>query len=174
MSSCSAESVTSDIAAAASKDAASKISGYGQYSGFSADYQDYEHYGDASGYTAYAGKIALPLDQKRRQGFWCCVFPWMAIGDGYDSDGAMLERIGKESLMSVDGVRDATAPPSRTLSKDEDEVSTESDIFGEKLSDKERQAVLARLGLAQPDPAATDADARGMKVESRRNDFSKK
>jgi hypothetical protein len=98
----------------------------------------------------------------------------MAIGDGYDSDGAMSERIGKESLMSVDGVRDATAPPSRTLSKDEDEVSTESDIFGEKLSDKERQAVLARLGLAQPDPAARDADARCMTVESRRNDFSKK
>jgi hypothetical protein len=158
-------------AAAVSKDAAAskESSAYGQYSGFSADYQNYEDYGDPSGYTSYAGKISLPLDQKRRQGLWCCVFPWMtsSSGDGYDSDRDMSDPAGKESVVSVvDGVRDTTAPPSRTLSKDDDEVSTESDIFGEKLSDKERQAVLARLGLAQPDPATTDADASSITVDA--------
>ena len=150
----SAGSITSDVATELSVTETStgqapspSSTSYGKYSGFSTGYNEYEHYNDAAAYTAYAGTPIL--GEKKQQGLWCCLFPWMAANKGDDNSTAE----GKESLVSV--TDKVSNPLARSVSKDDDDVSTGSGVFGEKLSDKDRQAVLARLRLAQPDPSTT-------------------
>lgn len=127
---------------------------YGSYAGFAADYSEYEHYGH---YSAYSGIPVVMGEKNSNQSFWCCLFPWMAAPPPLESeDNNMISSMDldtkQESLVTVqEGRTSSTGPPSRSGSKDDDEVSTGSDVFGEKLSDKDRQAVLARLRLAQPD-----------------------
>lgn len=135
----------------------SQGSSYGRYSGFGSDYAYYENY--SSAYTSYSGTNnvipSLMGGNKKQQGFWCCLFPWTTSIKNNDELETQEEEIdftnsgGRERLVSVG----TTSSASRTLSRDDDEVSTGSDIFGEKLSEKEKQAVLARLGLGQPDIA---------------------
>ena len=150
-------------------------SSYGQYSGFSSDYDDYERYG----YTAYAtnattnankGSSIIPSllggnnSKSDPNKFWCCIFPWMSKEADLDEGGEEAKEIQPASqsqdivektpevLTSID-----TAGSSSSVARSndqDDEVSTGSDVFGEKLSDKEKQAVLARLRLAQPDHLA--------------------
>lgn len=123
-----------------------KALSYGNYSGFSTDYSEYEHY------SSYDN---LQLLKKDDQPFWCCLFPWIRqLGDNDDSDpessSFTVGEPGQESMidLQVDG---RSGSLSRVASKDDDEVSTGSDILGERLSEKDRQAVLARLRLAEPD-----------------------
>lgn len=136
-----------------------------QYAGFSSDYPDYQNYNYHSTY----GAPALLMDKKEQQGFWCCLFPWMnQTGQDLDFLDDEVEAqqqhhilhpsASQESLVSVGeglkGLRhhQIMPAPNATRSKDDDELSsTGSDVFGEKLSDRERQAVLARLRLSQPD-----------------------
>ena len=137
---------------------------YGSYAGFASDYSEYEHYGH---YSAYSG-IPVVGEKSSNESFWCCLFPWMAAPPPLTSEGnniisSMDLETKQESLVTVqEGGTSSNGPPSRSGSKDDDEVSTGSDMFGEKLSDKDRQAVLARLRLAQPDatgPASPPTDA---------------
>jgi hypothetical protein len=142
---------------------------HGRYSGFHAtDYDDCYQPGDY--YSAYAEKAdmvpSLLDNTKQSLPFWCCLFPWMS-GDRMitvEEQPAAVE--GKESLVNVSETSNHSNP-SRNASGDDDETSTGSDMldetstgsdmFGEKLSEKDRQAVLARLRLAQPDAAPNGA-----------------
>jgi hypothetical protein len=66
-----------------------------------------------------------------------------------------------ESLLSVgNGLKDLHNMPTRSRYKDDDELSsTGSDLFGERLSDRGRQAVLVyRLRSSQPDPIAANTN----------------
>ena len=121
---------------------------YGNYTGFSSDYSEYEHYGDYSTY----GK--LDVFNKKDQPFWCCLMPWAKRQEqveAMDGTSSVLQQgPGQESMVDVQE-NSHSGQLSRSSSKDDDEVSTGSDVLGERLSDKDRQAVLARLRLAQPD-----------------------
>lgn len=138
-----------------------------QYAGFSADYPDYQNYNYHSTYGAPALLKDHEANNKENQSFWCCLFPWLNHSgpdldflENDDEIHMLNTSASHESLVSVgDGLKDLrtnTNMPTRVgggSSKDDDELSsTGSDVFGEKLSDKDRQAVLARLGLCQPDP----------------------
>ncbi len=128
------------------------VTSYGNYSGFAPDYSEYEHYGH---YASYSGTTMVIGNNKKNESFWCCLFPWMATpnpDEGEENDASLNDvNAGQESLVGVQESGTSSTGPSRAGSKDDDEVSTGSDVFGEKLSDKDRQAVLARLRLAQPD-----------------------
>ena len=117
-------------------------------------------------------------NRKTAHNLLCCIFPWLAEqpkinhaeGDGNNTRELLLE--GKDpaentvqtpsSHSHVTQQGDyADSDVQRTDSKDEedgagggdgDSVSTNSsNNFGEKLSDRDRQALLARLRLAQPE-----------------------
>jgi hypothetical protein len=127
---------------------------YGKYAGFAADYTEYDSYADPGSYTSYAFKRSSVIDVKSdgsgktEGGLWCCLFPWI----GGPSQEELEYQKWKDQYS---GVPSQAAAPMRSPSKDDDSVSTGSGVFGEKLSAKDRQAVLARLRLAQPDPAVS-------------------
>jgi hypothetical protein len=134
-------------------------SSYGNYSGFQSDYPPYQQgYNDAQHDTYYHHDTYSPdyLGEKsQKNSLFYCLFPWLK---------AQPQRIGSEAPFAepaqsyAEIVDDSQRPKSP---RDDDETSNSSDVLGEKLSDKERQAVLARLGLAQPEASAaaqTDAE----------------
>ena len=113
-------------------------SSYGKYAGFATDYADYEQYGGE--YDNYS-RSSLVLGQKNNSdGPWCCLFPWVTkTKEVTEGD-------------SEDKVAPALALSHTESSKSDDEVSTSgSGIYGEKLTENERAAVLARLHLATPE-----------------------
>lgn len=134
---------------------------YGTYEGFNNDYSEYEHYGN---YSLAAGTPTLLLGQKYpsdQQSFWCCLFPWLTNSNSLpptEDSSEVQEADGDESTVEVNGSQHRR-PYSRSNSKEDDETSTGSDAFGEKLSEKDRQAVLARLRLASPDATETAGPA---------------
>jgi hypothetical protein len=135
------------------KQSASAISlSQGQYAGFGLDYHDYQHYDYSGGYATGWSKNQVPTllgGQKKKNSMFCLCFPWLSSKDDLEDENSEQE---PESLISVK--KEEKESLSRSASGEDDEVSTgSSDVFGEKLSDKDRQAVLARLRLAQPDAA---------------------
>jgi hypothetical protein len=113
-------------------------SSYGQYSGFQADY--YAGYGGediAYDHDPYAPTIFGGQGGKKGDNIWCCLFPWFANKKAVDEES--------ESSVHTNGSL------KRSLSKDDDDLSTGSGVYGEKLTDKDRMAVLARLRLPQSD-----------------------
>lgn len=125
-------------------------SSYGQYSGFRHDYYSHDLHNDS---YYYHDTYASPFVVGRRKsengmGFWKgllpCLFPWTS------AQGRLVEDPEK-----ADGQSGGSAAK-RTASKDEDERSNSSEIMGEKLSEKERMAVLNRLRLGQPDAVQSD------------------
>lgn len=183
-----ATAATSSSAATSPSPSKVSPSSYGAYSGFHHDYSDYENYGDYN----LAGTPMMILGPKsplhessrgQREPFWCCLFPWI----NYSSANSALppseyseEATPQESLVHVNGSGNGNGTKDTAMQKqkqkqdsgtssddnDEDETSTVgSDVFGEKLSDKDRQAVLARLRLASPDVASsseTDESGSGL------------
>ncbi|KAG7354709.1 hypothetical protein IV203_004065 [Nitzschia inconspicua] len=148
------------------KMAAAKAAGH--YTGFSADYHDFENYAYHSSYGNYGdvaaggNMVATHLDAPHREEvpWWCCFFPWITGEKMIEDDSSsMLDQefahnkfsVGEETSQKING--NIQRGSSGSSSKEDDEVSTSSDVFGEKLSDKDRQAVIARLRLAQPDTA---------------------
>jgi hypothetical protein len=142
----------------------------GQYTGFSSDYHDFEHYVKHSYvYEEQPGSgvpvnLGLTVRGETKQ-WWCCLFPWME-GDHMElEDGggplAKLEHgsIEHSQIHAESPGSDVHTSSSRGSSADEDEVSTSSEMFGEKLSEKDRQAVLARLRLAPPDEKQSSASS---------------
>eukprot|EP00934_Nitzschia_sp_Nitz4_P003228 Nitzschia sp. Nitz4//scaffold197_size40390//18096//19943//NITZ4_007516-RA/size40390-processed-gene-0.3-mRNA-1//1//CDS//3329540481//3218//frame0 len=112
---------------------------YGKYSGFAVtDYSDYEHFGDYYSYRDHH-------EQRGTESMWCCLFPWL-VKPSHDDEEEQLLHSGQ----SVADEEESTCGiPSRAIS--DDEISTGSAGFGEKLTEKERQAVLARLRLIEAD-----------------------
>jgi hypothetical protein len=132
----------------------------GQYSGFVADYSDFDSYSFYDSYSGFAnnGKgvsVATHFEPYsiRQEPWWCCLFPW-AGGDRMIENDEMILVHGSADSASVSTETSAVpvkAETARNSGREDDETSVGSDVFGEKLSDKDRQAVLARLRLAQPD-----------------------
>lgn len=120
----------SDTTKADSDDPASS---YGNYSGFSAEYADYSNYGVTYSDT-YSNSV---LGQKKGNGIWCCLFPW-AVNTSKIEEGPDDEKSQASEIESA---------------KSDDEQSTGSAAYGEKLTENERAAVLARLRLASPKAA---------------------
>ncbi|KAL3913671.1 MAG: hypothetical protein SGILL_006396 [Bacillariaceae sp.] len=154
------------VASSQLSDAATMEAGraVGQYSGFSADYHDFESYANYATYgadTAGGKMIATEFGPTYREEvpWWCCFFPWITgaklveddstIGQD-DSEHAAVDDLGRPRS-ALNEASAAQGNLSRSSSNADDEVSTGSGMFGEKLSDKEKQAVIARLKLAEPD-----------------------
>jgi hypothetical protein len=167
-SNASVESELSDDA----KLAAAKV--VGQYSGFSADYHEFENFAYHTSYRNYGNTVAggnlvaLHLNSSYREEvpWWCCFFPWITGEKMIEDDASSLpdpdsiqnSSVGQESSQNVED--NGQQNFSRSSSKEDDEISTGSDVFGEKLSEKDKQAVLARLRLVQPEPFnATQSEA---------------
>jgi len=120
-----------------------------QYAGFQADYHDFENY------TLYSfpGDDAISknggiFERKDTDPWWQCFFPWISS----DNDQAGIE----DSSVTEDLTQNEDEGAStKTTDNNDDEISmisAESDnALGEKLTQRNRQAVLARLRLAQPD-----------------------
>jgi hypothetical protein len=136
------------------------------YAGYTEDYyhDDYSLYADGDHYAV--PNLLLPKT-KELGGIWCCLFPWLEhkhppkIHATLEQDRNTLgDNLASRNSASVDnngdGQRSRDFNPSLADGiKDEDASgegeSTNSNILGERLSDRERQAVLARLRLAQPE-----------------------
>jgi hypothetical protein len=119
---------------------------YGQYSGFQNN--DYDYHDDIHSDSYYYHDTYAPVFQVGRTGgFWenllPCLFPWTNRSKHLDYDDQDSDQGGLE----YEDDRDFR----RTPSKDDDEVSNSSEVMGEKLSEKERMAVLNRLRLGQPE-----------------------
>jgi len=123
-----------------------------RYTGFGVQNDWYESYGP----DPYAPAAQLgPRSTWQRptvDGMMCCLFPWTSKrrlkGPGVK---AMPSQAEVDASLENENVDSARASERVSQRSEEDERSSNSDALGEKLSDKERQAVLARLGLAQPD-----------------------
>jgi hypothetical protein len=131
-----------------------------QYSGFAADFAEYHgqsityDYGHDPYSTTVLGNVS------EGKGLWCCLFPWL--------NSTSKKKLHDEDENGADGLMEGEHQVlvegkmlSRSFSRDEDEYSTGSEALGEKLTEKDRQAVLARLRLAPPDSAPTESDSIG-------------
>ncbi|CAJ1957524.1 unnamed protein product [Cylindrotheca closterium] len=132
----------------------SKENTTGRYSGFHAvDYDDY--YQDYTAYSENQAPKLLANKKTSKQPWWFCFAPWMNNSEDSDEEEDDEDEDEDETENEETFVDVNTTPPSTTItrssSKEEDETSVGSDALGERLSDKNRQAVLARLRLAQPD-----------------------
>jgi hypothetical protein len=139
----------------------------GQYSGFQTNYSGHPQYHDAQTDSYYHHDTYAPAfmgEKTEPPCFLHCLFPWFSSNtdtpeqNGVMNEGAALEEQAYSTM--VDGIQ-------RNKSRDDDESSNgskNSDVLGEKLSDRERQAVMARLRLAQPGvettPNSSDAKAK--------------
>jgi len=120
-----------------------KASSYGQYTGFANDYADYEEANMTYDLDPYAPTV---FGKKEGSSLWCCLMPWVPPSL---KDKATTE--GIEEPLSENAAKGLSKS-----SEDADETaSTGSDVYGEKLTDKEQKAVLARLRLPQPEAAET-------------------
>ena len=104
--------------------------------------------------------------------FLCCLFPWLLHPPKKQIHLQRSTSTDSSHHSNISSIPIPTPPISNdndTESKDGE--STNSNVLGERLSDKERQAVLARLRLAQPESMTTSSqqqqnDARNESKES--------
>eukprot|EP00536_Pseudo-nitzschia_multiseries_P003309 jgi/Psemu1/185543/e_gw1.50.37.1 len=122
-----------------------------QYAGFQADYHDFENYTSYDYYGDYTLTGSAQTGKKGQVNCWQCIFPWSSPEDDDDDDNDDDNEEEKEEQIidNTDGCSD-----------DVSLISAGSEnALGEKLSEKDRQAVLARLRLAQPDGGSASANA---------------
>lgn len=118
-----------------------------QYAGFQADYHDFENYTYNFPGDGVISNDGINYKKKDDNPWWQCIFPWISS----ENDHA-----GKEDFS---GTEDPTQNEEEGLATkavdSDDEISIISggsdNVLGERLSLRDRQAVLARLRLAQPD-----------------------
>jgi hypothetical protein len=130
-----------------------------QYAGLTDDYYSDAYYMDDNSTSNFLS-IGGSKSSKREGGFWCCLFPWLAQPKSISSAAADLISEGSNrstivplpSQFQEDQGQRPSAEEGDTESNGE---SSNSNVLGERLSDKERQAVLARLRLAQPECLAS-------------------
>jgi len=141
----------------------------GQYEGFKSDYEAYNY--DSSLLLYHQSQQTILGGPKASSGgLLCCLFPWFQKASNdpnkriteHDEDEEKklepqqgLQQGQEEQEPVTDESKTSNGAIRKTTSAGEDDdistVSHSSDRLGEKLSDKDRQAVLARLRLAQPD-----------------------
>jgi hypothetical protein len=148
-----------------------------QYSGFRSQYDAsllfyQDDYYDYYSPDTFAPDLFMATNTKtatssstleRPNRWWCCIFPWMIISQTQMSTQQQsLPKSHSEAAATSENYSEtATSRAAVVLeSEDEDdgELSTSSSALGERLSEKERQAVLARLGLGQPDEIIAPSD----------------
>jgi hypothetical protein len=150
---------------------------HSQYAGFAGDYESY-NYDDAYSHFQYHQDPRIIIGGKKpfQGGFLCCLFPWLQKNDDAELAEEVKENNSVEEAEFSTVVRDKAPLRRASSSGEEDDVSTGdvsagSDTLGEKLSEKDRQAVLARLRLAQPDrpsvPTSADSDKENGGVEQK-------
>lgn len=159
------------------------------YSGFAADYDGYDY--DPYQIHYHNTPRTLVGGQTPSSGsFLCCLFPWLGMtGNDSNSRSKEIEQPFEEeetSLLEKTKTSNDSNGPLRKLSSvgDDDDMSTgelsaSSDKLGEKLSEKDRSAVLARLRLGQPDgslnsPGGTAAETEGSPGSSEKETANKK
>ena len=125
-----------------------------QYAGFQADYYDFENntlYNFPGDDTVSSNEVGERNEDKNP--WWQCIFPWMASEN---------DRSGKEDYCGTEDLaaNDEECPLTKNLDGEDDEISMISagidNVLGDRLSQKNRQAVLARLRLAQPEGTTDD------------------
>jgi hypothetical protein len=136
-----------------------------QYAGFRTDYYQTQYNNDHDSYAP-----VIVLDTQNQQPLFpkllYCLFPWM-------NTTPHLSENRSESFQPDSYEQDTGLASAKTtgVAAEEDENSNGSskgsDVFGEKLSDKERQAVLARLGMAQPDSDTSENSSTERKGEKK-------
>lgn len=127
-------------------------------------YDDYYYHDDntADPYAS-ADYLLTKRNESGAGGLWTCLFPWMQAkptAPPSNEQQQQQQQLGEQSSTATDGGGGASDGKADTVaaaaSEDDAESqgeSTNSNQLGERLSEKERQAVLARLGLAQPEAA---------------------
>jgi len=123
-------------------------------------YDDYYYQDDADQYAS-ADYLMTKRNETGSGGLWMCLFPWMQTKppEALPEQKQQQQQQPRVGEQPVDSSKDEAL--SETHSNDDDAESqgesTNSNQLGERLSEKERQAVLARLGLAQPEAAVSNA-----------------
>jgi len=135
-----------------------------QYAGISADYRDFENNAFHSSYSfdgesTISKSTTLTGEKNNDTPWWQCIFPWCPPGDNSGDEDMITDGLptrGEEQKINGEG-------QSVKIDAGDDEVSMISagsdNVLGEKLSQKDHQAVLARLRLAQPDATPAQPDA---------------
>lgn len=133
----------------------------GYYSGFAANYDAYD-YDPYQIHYHNTPQTLLGGQKPASGGFLCCLFPWLRLASNPNSRIKDIEEStspeGAESVPEKTKTADgdgSTLRKANATENDDDlstgEASATSENLGERLSEKDRQAVLARLRLAQPD-----------------------
>ena len=125
----------------------SSSSSYGHYSGFAVDYAEYEQYGSTYDHYSHSSLDVRPSSTSEG-GWWCCLIPWMANKKQIEAEE------GDPELRAMSFGSDVES------TKSDDEASTGSAVFGEKLTDNDRAAIVARLRLACTESTEQPAHSR--------------
>lgn len=137
--------------AAATKEANPQQPPSFQYTGLTEDFYSDAYYMDdhaSSNFLSIGGSKSSSAN--REGGFWCCLFPWLAPPKKTLTVELIQEGSNHSAIMPLASQGDHRSVVEEVDTESNGE-STSSNVLGERLSDKERQAVLARLRLAQPE-----------------------
>jgi hypothetical protein len=124
-----------------------------QYTGLTEDYYSDAYYMDENSTSNFLSIGGSKSSSNREGGFWCCLFPWLAQPKKRAPD-AIHEGSNHSTIVPLPSQRqedEGQRSGAEEVDTESNGESTNSNVLGERLSDKERQAVLARLRLAQPE-----------------------
>jgi hypothetical protein len=128
-----------------------------RYSAFQEDYSDYAGYDMEYNVDPYAPTV-FGTKQGSGESIWCCFFaPWFGGKKGPDKIEEAIE--GDAKSASTHGEEEETL--GNSASQDlEDASLTGSEVYGEKLSDQDHLAAMARLRVAEIDHYEADSSSR--------------
>lgn len=143
-----------------------------QYAGFQADYYDFENY-TLYNFPGDNKESNLGYNEKNKDDspWWQCIFPWIV-------EKSENDRSGKEDLSETQDLtqNEEEGPSTKMFDRDDDDISMISagsdNALGERLSQRDRQALLARLRLTQPEAAKDHGAGDGSIVDE--TSFGKK
>ena len=120
----------------------------GRYSAFNSDYSEYGSY-DME--YPYAAPTVLGAKQSSSNFFCCLLAPWFGKKGQDKLEESYEEEKGPDCANDEEKVADQKLE--KKITQDDDDLSTGSEIYGEKLTDQDRLAVMARLRVSETDPA---------------------
>mmetsp|Transcript_25588 Transcript_25588/g.36041 ORF Transcript_25588/g.36041 Transcript_25588/m.36041 type:complete len:670 (-) Transcript_25588:121-2130(-) len=138
------------------------------------------YYDDYTGYDPYA---PVPFGGQKKENVFCCLFPWATSKSHLENNNYYMTGPEQPEATTVDQAtssqtaqatptKDGTTAATTSSSRDEDESSTGSEMLGEKLTDKDRLALLARLRLSEPE-GTTDGGGVGSSTTSNNSNNNK-
>jgi hypothetical protein len=146
---------------------------HGHYSGFAVDYADYQEYGMTYESFPFTGH-QFGIKKSNDNGWWCCLMPWIAINrkiEGEEEDEKPSEVLSNTSFSDAESL------------KSDDDISTDGALYGEKLTENERAAVMARLRLTNPEASSNSQmtsekggllDVKSLSSKTRESDVEEK